>query len=227
MDTDLRYQRIVRGRTDLIVDILRETSTAPTCEIEGASLLQWAAYYGDTSAVRVLLQAGAHLSQLGPDLGLNASAFHGHWQLCEFLIDMGADPDGALPETGETPLHAALTNDDRLRYDRVVQVLLRAGANPNALTRAGVATGALMRDARTRGESPLHRAAAFGGADTVRLLLDAGGDREQADAHGDSPLAWASWYRRPVEVLRLLLYGAHAIHPDYRTLRDNLIGFPD
>ena len=31
-----------------------------------------------------------------------------------------------------------------------------------------------MRDCRTKGETPLHRAAAFGGEETIDLLLAAG-----------------------------------------------------
>jgi|GEM_PF-6453388 len=45
------------------------------------------------------------------------------------------------------------------------------------------------------------------------LLLARGARREAHDAHGDSPLAWASWHRRPANVLELLLYGEHRLHP--------------
>jgi ankyrin repeat protein len=68
-----------------------------------------------------------------------------------------------------------------------------------------------MRDVRTKGETPLHRAAAFADADTIRLLLDAGADRERRDAHGDTPLSWASWHLRPGAVLALLAHGAHRV----------------
>lgn len=66
---------------------------------------------------------------------------------------------------GETPLHVAA----RESSVRVVEVLLRAGANPNAKT---------MRE--EGGMSPLHFAACPGGEDhrraVVRLLLSAGAD---------------------------------------------------
>ncbi|MEO8276605.1 MAG: ankyrin repeat domain-containing protein, partial [Thermoanaerobaculia bacterium] len=192
----------------------------------GASLLQWAAYYGDVSAARTLLRHGAALSELGADLGLNAAAFHGHWQLCEFLIEHGGDPTYADPATGETALHSALTHDDRMRYDLVVRVLLAAGADVHAPTKAGIETGSFMRDCRTRGESPLHRAAAFGGVETIQRLLDAGAVVTSRDAHGDSPLSWASWYRRPAEILRLLTFGPFRLHPEVLPLRANLLGKP-
>ena len=219
-------RRIAAGRTDLVHDVLTEVSQVPLPTVEGASLLQWCAYYGDVSAARTLLGRGASLDELGPDLGLNAAAFHGHWQLCQFLLERGASAARADPVTGETPLHSALTNEDRMRYDLVVSILLAAGADPNAATLPGVPTGSFMRDCRTKGETPLHRAAAFGDTSTVRMLLDAGADRARKDANGDSPLAWASWYRRPVEILRLLTFGDHAIHPAYAPLRASLLGRP-
>lgn len=217
MTADSPLARLAEGRTDLVHELPAEAH---------AEALPWCAYYGDVSALRLLLARGAVLTALGDDLGLNAAAFHGHWQLCEFLLEAGADTDHALPDTGETPLHAALVSQDRERYDRVVEVLLAAGADVAARTRAGVATGAFMRDSRTRGETPLHRAAAFGGVATLTLLLDAGADREARDAYGDTPLGWASWYRRPAEILRPLCYGEHRIRADYAGLRAHLIGRP-
>ena len=81
-------------------------------------------------------------------------------------------------------------------------------------------------DCRTRGESPLHRAAAFGTADTIDLLLGAGADREARDAHGDTPLGWAGWYARPDDVLRRLCYGPFRIREDRQPLRMSLLGSP-
>ena len=64
-----------------------------------------------------------------------------------------------------------------------------------------------MRDCRTKGETPLHRAAAFGDEDTIDMLLAAGAVVDAKDMHGDSPLSWASWYLRPRGILRKLCYG--------------------
>ena len=70
-----------------------------------------------------------------------------------------------------------------------------------------------MRDCRTRGETPLHRAAAFGDAESIQLLLDAGAVKDARDAHGDTPLSWASWHQRPGTILKMLCYGPHNISP--------------
>ena len=69
-------------------------------------MIVWCAYYGDVSAVRFLLAKGESLESLGGNFDLNGAAFHGHWQLCQFLIEKGADVNHPLPDTGETPLHA-------------------------------------------------------------------------------------------------------------------------
>ena len=218
--------RIAAGRTDLVLDFVAAGGSASASDSNGTSLIQWCAYYGDVSALRYLLSQGESLQQLGPDLGLNAAAFHGHWQLCQFLLENSAPVNLQLPTTGETPVHSALCSEDRVRYDPVVRVLLAAGADPNVTTVPGVETGAFMRDCRCKGETPLHRAAAFGTVDTVQALLDAGARREIQDANGDTPLAWASWYRRPADILRLLCYGSFDVHPKYQALRANLVGDP-
>ena len=219
-------ERIAAGRTDLVMEVVASGGGASTTDSRGTSMLQWSAYYGDVSALRFLLSHGERLQQLGKDLGLNAAAFHGHWQLCQFLLEQGAPVQGVPSESGETPLHAALCSEDRLRHDAVLQVLLAAGADVHATTTPGIETGAFMRDCRTKGETPLHRAAAFGTTATIQMLLDAGANLEARDAHGDTPLSWASWYRRPADVLRLLCYGPFHVRAGYRGMRAHLVGEP-
>lgn len=207
-------EQIANGRTDLVADYLQHGNAADGTDPGGVSLLQWCAYHGDVSAIRLLLQHGASLTLLGADLGINAAAFHGHWPLCQFLLDHGADADSALADTGETPLHATLCKANRPVDAHIVSLLLEKKADPNAITNPGVETGAFMRDCRTRGETPLHRAAAFGSISAIEQLLEAGADKTLKDTNGDTPLSWASWHLRPPPVLRLLCYGSFSIHPD-------------
>jgi len=156
---------------------------------------------------------------------LNPAAFHGHWQLCQFLIENGADPNQSLDNTGETPLHAALCRESP-GHDRVVRVLLANGAKVNVPTKVGVETAAFMRDTRTKGETPLHRAAAFGSESAVQLLLDAGADRRALDANRESPLSWASWHLRPDSILRKLCYGSFSIREGRVSMAISLLGEP-
>lgn len=214
--------RLADGRTDLVCEAL-ERGVASAAEVRGTRLIEWCAYYGDVSAIRFLLARGESLATLGTD-ALNGAAFHGHWRLAEFLLEHGADPNHALEDTGETPLHAAFSKAGRPAYELVARVLLAHGADPDRATLPGVATGAFMRDARTRGETPLHRAAAFASADAIRRLLDAGAKVDARDAHGATPLAWASWHLRPDAVLRLLLHGPHQLHPERGSTYDHGMG---
>jgi len=217
---------IVEGRTDLVFEFLAAGNPADWRDADGVSLLQWCAYYGDVSAMKHLLAQGAKIDSLGENLGLDAACFHGHWRLCRFLIERGADVNRCLGDTGESPLHATLCTTDRLMRNRVMKVLLANGANANCFTKPNMETGAFMRDCRTKGETPLHRAAAFGDDEAIQLLLDAGARIDATDMNGDSPLSWASWYGRSAAILRKLLYGRYRIRPDYRGMDANLAGNP-
>ena len=205
--------QIVQGRTDRVFDWIATGGDPRAVDAAGTPIIRWCAYYGDVSAIRHLLASGETLQSLGDNLDLNGAAFHGHWPLSAFLIEQGADPDAALPETGETPLHAAASTQ-RPAAELVVQVLLAAGADPNRATVPNRETGSFMRDCRTKGETVLHRAAAFGTAAMIERLLGAGASPTARDMNGDTPLSWASWHRRPSAVLRLLAFPPHRIHAD-------------
>ena len=201
------FDRIAEGRTDLVIDLLASGTPATARDARGVSLIAWCAYHGDVTAVRLLLQRGERLTALGDNLDLDGAVFHGHSHLVQFLIESGADVNHPLPDTGETPLHAALCKVDRPVFDDILKLLLDAGANPNVATKLNAETGAFMRDVRTKGETPLHRAAAFGSERAISLLLENGAIVDARDANGDTPLSWASWHLRPRPILRLLTYG--------------------
>ena len=224
-ESDVLLHRIANGRTDLVWECVAQ-GISIDASIDGATPLGWSAYYGDVSALRFLLEQGGSLGSLGDNFGLTAAAFHGHWRLVEFLLEAGAKTEYADPETGETALHAALCTPQRERHDLVVDVLIAEGADPNTATTPGVATGCFMRDCKTRGETSLHRAAAFGSVHTIQLLRGAGAQLDAKDANGDTALGWASWYARPDSILRLLLYAEHSIHPQRKPMAESLLGVP-
>lgn len=217
---------IAEGRTDLVFDWLADGGAANAEDGDGVPIIRWCAYYGDVSALKYLLDHGERLEVLGFDLGLNAAAFHGHWQLSAFLIERGADPNQTHPDTRETPLHAAFTKFASVPHERVVEVLLAAGARTEARTASAMPTNAFMRDVRTCGETPLHRAAAYGTTAAIRLLLAAGARIDARDDCGDSPLTWASRALRSAEVLNLLCFPPHHVYADRQPIMDMLIGRP-
>lgn len=218
-------KRIVDGRTDLVFEYVSEGHPADSTDSGGVSLIQWCAYYGDVSAIRFLQASGESLKSLGDNLGLNGAAYHGHWRLCQFLIESGADVNRGLPDTDETPLHAAFCKANRPGSTLVLKVLLGNGANPDRVTKPAAPTDAFMRDANTKGETPLHRAAAFGTEEAIQLLLDAGARRDAKDMNGDSPLGWASWHLRPDSILRKLCYGGLTIPPGRQSTFDHGVGW--
>ena len=219
-------EQIVDGRTDLVFDYIAAGNAGNSTDANGVPLIKWCAYYGDVSAIKFLLTCGESLETLGRPLELNGAVFHGHWRLCQFLIEKGADVNHPLAETGETPLHAALCKTDRLAHDLVIRILLANGANPNCATKPSVETGGFARDCRTKGETPLHRAAAFGTEGTIQMLLDAVAVVDAKDMNGDSPLSWASWYLRPDSILRMLCYGKFKVREGRRSMAANLLGEP-
>lgn len=198
---------ISRGRTDLVFDLLASAEGRERIP----DVLTWFVYFNDVTAFRAVLDAGLDLSGLELDRELGNAAFFGHWKVADFLLARGASVAWTEPDTGETPLHSALCKAGRPYYCHVVRLLLDAGADPNARTIPGRETGGFIRDVRTRGETPLHRAAAYADPATIALLLERNADRTLVDANGDTPLSWASWHLRPGSVLALLAFPPHVI----------------
>jgi uncharacterized protein len=128
------------------------------------------------------------------------------------LLQHGANPNLGRNASGETPLHHALTKNEPDR-EPLVKLLIDYSANPNAQTIPGVISYNFWRDARTRGETPLHRAAAYASAETINHLLAAGADRALRDANGDTPRAWTSWHLRAKAIVDLLDPGSNGRGP--------------
>lgn len=216
MNKETILDQISRGRTDLVFELLRLPDWRAVLHEGGIKAMQWFVYYNDVTALKAVLEAGGDLSSLNLNEELGNAAFFGHWKVCDFLIRQGADVHASVAETGETPLHNALAKAGRPYYAYVVLLLLDHGANVNARTIPGKETGAFMRDVRTKGETPLHRAAAYADQATIELLLQHGADPAARDAHGDSPLTWASEHLRPGSILALLTFGPYTIGPQSR-----------
>jgi ankyrin repeat protein len=166
----------------------------------------------DPGMVRLLLSRGADPDLVFPAGGtaLTFHAFEANVDAMEALIEAEADPN--LPNReGERPLHALLSKPTDLdRRLTGLHLLLSEEADPNARTEIGLVTYCFMRDVRTVAETPLHRAAAYGSIEIIRTLIEADADPSLRDAHGESPLSWASRHWRDGDILRLLLFGEYA-----------------
>lgn len=211
MSPEAIVDAIARGRTDRVFDLLALPDWRHQLGAGGVRPLQWFVYYNDVTALKAVLASGGDLASLDLDAELGNAAFFGHWKVCDFLIGHGARVNATVAETGETALHSALCKAGRPAYGHVVRLLLARGADVNARTIPGQSTGAFIRDVRTCGETPLHRAAAYADLDTIRQLLDHGADKQARDAHGNSPLSWASQHLRPGDILGALSFPPHHV----------------
>lgn len=217
METNKLLELISRGRTDYIIPLLQRPGWQDVLHQGRIKPLQWLVYYNDPTGLRAVVQNGGNLDSLDLNAELGNAAFFGHWKVCDFLIQHGADVNAPVDATQERPLHNALAKAGRPYYLYVVKLLLAHGADVHARTVPGMETGAFMRDVRTCGETPLHRAAAYADEPTIQCLLDHGADKTARDAHGDSPLSWASRHLRPGKILSLLAFGEHRIGEGHKT----------
>ena len=102
-----------------------------------------------------------------------------NYDVCKALIENGADPQ-ARDSTGRSPLH-----DSSLTNTSTIELLIRAGANVNALTRDG--------------DTPLHFAQ---DKKAVLRLLDLGANIDAVNFRGETPLLRSA---RLVNISKLLL----------------------
>ena len=96
--------------------------------------LQWLVYYNDTTELRAVLEAGGDLESININDELGNAAFFGHWKVCDFLINQGANVNAHVDKTQEKPLHNALAKAGRPYYFFVVKLLVENGADVNAKT---------------------------------------------------------------------------------------------
>lgn len=179
----------------------------------GNSAVFSAAWEGNTKALDLFYDLGAKITFDSANLLCNA-AYNGKIDSVKWLLDKGEDANFSFTDTGENALHYAISKTSEIN-DRVeiVKVLIAAGTDVNKKTLVGKPTLCFMRDAHLKGETPLHRAAAYGNAVIIKMLLDAGAEPSTKDANGDTPISWGSWHLRDSTVLRLLIYkGVPGIH---------------
>jgi ankyrin repeat protein len=130
--------------------------------------LEGAIIEGELEQIRQLIGMGADVNWKKPASGFPIIGFARQEQVLQLLLDSGANIDSRHRD-GETELYFAAVNE--LPY---TQLLLRLGADPNALTNSG--------------ETPLFAAQLGGHADIVELLVANGADVDIQNAEGSSPL---------------------------------------
>ena len=158
-----------------------------------------AATNGDADLVRALL-AGGVAPDAQNDEGQSAMALaasRNHHEIVKLFLEYGADPNGAGSDP--SPARAACT----LGAVDALQVLIAAGADPNAKHRDGqsLLTGTILAEGTTRNSDYLVLAG---------CLVDAGANLDVADSDGATALTRAVVLGRPETVRWLLARGADA-----------------
>lgn len=140
------------------VDTIRELIDARpelvrTYSDDGFTALHFAAYYGAPAALRLLLDRGADTEAVTTNFLKNmplhaaAAAADGHLEVCELLLDRGANVN-ATQHGGHTALHTAAFRGDR----SLAELLLRHGADAFEKNDEGQTPADI---ARSRGSSQL------------------------------------------------------------------------
>ena len=151
--------------------------------------LMYAARDGAAGAVQALVASGVSLDLTDPDgaTALVLSIINAHYELAEFLLESGADPNVA-DSKGMAALYAAVDMNtlgytvgrpapiiaSRLTTLDMIEMLLSYGADPNATLKAPIfrRQHADGDAALSAGTTPLMRAAKSGDVAAMRLLLD-------------------------------------------------------
>jgi uncharacterized protein len=192
--------------------LAEDASRSRAAQPDGMTALFYAAWAGDAQTVRLLLDAGAHVSPRVERLWacltpLHAALQQRHREVAAALLEHGADVNACSPDRERywpTPLQAAA----RWGADEDVLRLLDHGADPNSgsggpdtlnsgltwaaftgrvgLARLMLERGLDLRDERHR--AALLLAAERGHVEMVQLLLENGADPHVANSHGQTPL---------------------------------------
>jgi ankyrin repeat protein len=171
----------------------------------GLTALLFATREGPFDTVRVLVAAGANITQASADgsTPLLVAIQNGHYDIGRFLLEHGADPNRAN-DKGWTPLYMTVANRDALTTAvpppskegalDFTKLLLDRGADPNMRirVRAEVHQANTSLWLKESGATPLLRAALCGDLTVVRLLVDHGADPRIGTFDNTTPLMVAA-----------------------------------
>ncbi|XP_052805997.1 uncharacterized protein LOC128235246 isoform X1 [Mya arenaria] len=198
------------------------------------SCLHLAAYYGNTSLVRLYLDNGVDVNHLNgkKDTALLWAARWGHNEAVHLLIDRGANTE-VKNDKGSTALYWAI----RYEFPKTVSILLEKGkANPNTERKLGLVAPIVIAaaygneeimsillqhpdiniDVSIRGgEMAVHHAAMEGCGKILEMLINRGAKFDAQDETGDTPLLLAAKSGHYEIVQDLIRKGANVNHRNH------------
>ncbi|HEY9450183.1 MAG TPA: ankyrin repeat domain-containing protein [Gemmatimonadaceae bacterium] len=206
-ETTAFFDAVRRGDVEAVDELLHDQASLASATNEGGvSALLWAFYNGQPRIAERLLASGVELNIFeaaaagdasrasallardplladanSPDgfSALGLAAFFGRPEVLTLLLNEGADPNAASRNAMRvTPLHSAAAHGEPQTSLRMMEILLRSGADPNVQQHGGW--------------TPLHQAAAHGRIEAVALLLAHGADSTSASVNGKTPAEMAA-----------------------------------
>jgi ankyrin repeat protein len=144
-DLDI-FEAASLGRSDLVEDLVSgDPRLANARSGDGFTPLHFAAFFGQESVARVLLEhhadAGAVANNAMQVMPLHSAAAGRNLAIARALLEHGA-PVNARQQKGWTALHAAAQHGDH----PMVELLLKYGANPNARNDDGLTPDQLAHE---------------------------------------------------------------------------------
>lgn len=149
------------GRTALIAAVMAHMGAAARLLIQAGadvnlqdntqnSAFLLAASQGDAETVRLALSHGANLraTNADGDTALIPAARRGYVEVVNELVKAGVPPDATNNLGLSALIEAVALGDGSDKYEKIVQLLLDGGADPNLADRGGITP---MRHARQRG----------------------------------------------------------------------------
>ena len=167
------YAAAIVGHVDKVAAFLKQDKTLLNAkDSSGRAPLHWAALYGQTKVMELLLAERADVNLLDGDgfTPLHWATTFNKKDAVELLLANKADKNIKVAKYGWTPLRLAVIHG----HMAAAEVLLNAGADPNVTDKENIPL--------------LHQAVIRGKKEMVELLLDKKADVNIKDADGETPL---------------------------------------